>query len=58
MTETPTLIEQAPNNNTNTRPSSNINITAMDVSDVVAKLRPSVVEIATESVSSTLSRRF
>lgn len=52
MTETPTLIEQAPNNNTNTRPSSNINITAMDVSDVVAKLRPSVVEIATESVSS------
>lgn len=52
MTETPTLIEQAPNNNANTRPSSNINITAMDVSDVVAKLRPSVVEIATESVSS------
>lgn len=52
MTETPTPIEQAPNNNANTRPSSNINITAMDVSDVVAKLRPSVVEIATESVSS------
>lgn len=31
---------------------SNVNITVMDVSDIVAKLRPSVVEISTETVTS------
>lgn len=48
VSETPTVIEQAPNNNT----TSNVKITTVDVSDIVAKLRPSVVEIATESVTS------
>lgn len=41
------IVQQAPNNG-----STNVNVTTIDVSDVVEKLRPSVVEISTESISS------
>lgn len=44
--ENTAITEQAPNDTTN------VNVTTIDVSDVVSKLRPSVVEISTESISS------